>query len=106
MDAFPLLYPASRGVFFPLNSIFLDAKNNKAHNYGFTNILDACYDGAVPGIAAPANAALCANPDQYIYWVRPEGECVMSVQNLQPLRQHCDPVPAFLHLPMPRCARI
>ena len=75
MDAFPLLYPAAKGVFFPLNSIFLDAKNNKAHNYGFTNILDACYNGAVPGIAAPANAALCANPDQYIYWVRLEA-CV------------------------------
>ncbi|KAK9846326.1 hypothetical protein WJX81_001544 [Elliptochloris bilobata] len=68
VDAFPLLYPASKAVFFPLNSIFLDAKNNKARGYGFTNTLDACYNGAVPGIAAPANAAVCGNPDEYIYW--------------------------------------
>ncbi len=70
MDAFPLLYPAAKGVFFPLNTIFLDAKN-KARNYGFTNVQDACYDGAVPGIAAPASAVPCGNPDEYIYWVRP-----------------------------------
>lgn len=70
MDAFPLLYPAAKAVFFPLNTIFLDAKNNGARTYGFTNTQDACYDGAVPGIAAPANAPLCTNPDQYIYWAR------------------------------------
>lgn len=70
VDAFPLLYPAAKGVFFPLNTIFLDAKN-RARNYGFTNVADACYDGAVPGIAAPASTVPCGNPDEYIYWVRP-----------------------------------
>ena len=78
VDAFPLLYPGSKAVFFPLNAIFLEAKNTKARSYGFTNILDACYDGAVPGIAAPANAAVCSNPDQYIYWARARSDTLPS----------------------------
>ena len=78
MDAFPLLYPGTKAVFFPLNAIFLEAKNTKAKSYGFTNILDACYNGAVPGIAAPAGAAVCSNPDQYIYWARPFCHALVS----------------------------
>ena len=77
MDAFPLLYPGTKAVFFPLNAIFLEAKNTKAKSYGFTNILDACYNGAVPGIAAPANAAVCSNPDQYIYWARAHADTLL-----------------------------
>ena len=85
MDAFPLLYPGTKAVFFPLNAIFLEAKNTKAKSYGFTNILDACYNGAVPGIAAPANAAVCSNPDQYIYWARP---CCHALVSRNPVG-HC-----------------
>ena len=86
MDAFPLLYPGTKAVFFPLNAIFLEAKNTKAKSYGFTNILDACYNGAVPGIAAPANAAVCSNPDQYIYWARAHADTLPCPSLLQPCR--------------------
>lgn len=84
VDAFPLLYPGTKAVFFPLNAIFLEAKNTKAKSYGFTNILDACYNGAVPGIAAPANAAVCTNPDQYIYWARARADHLQNPRLTDP----------------------
>lgn len=49
---------------FDLFSLFNDVVLNPA-NFGFSNVTDACYDGAL-GIGGPGS--LCADPDSYLFF--------------------------------------
>ncbi|MGI9284501.1 MAG: SGNH/GDSL hydrolase family protein [Pseudomonadales bacterium] len=83
-------------MMFDLFGITNDIVANPAA-FGFTNVTDACFDGAT-GVGGPG--AVCANPDEYLFWDQFHPTAATHESFANRIFAHVVPIPAALPLMM------